>query len=100
MQRLTLQDREPDLDLVQPARPFRGVVEVHVGMACKPPVVPGLVGVEVVEDDVEPLAGIGRHHLIHEGEELVAAAALLVSGLHLAGSYLERREKVEVPCRL
>ena len=57
LQRLTLQDREPDLDLVEPARPFRGVVEVHVGMACKPAVVPGLVGVEVVEDDLEPLAG-------------------------------------------
>ena len=39
------------------------------------------------------LPGIGRRHLIHEGEELDAAAALLVSGLHLAGSYLERREK-------
>jgi hypothetical protein len=38
------------LDLVEPACPFRGVVEVHVGMACKPAVVPGLAGVEVVED--------------------------------------------------
>ena len=64
-----------------------------MGMACKPAVVPGLVGVEVVEDDVESLAGIGRRHLIHEGEKLDAAAALLVSGLHHAGSYLERREK-------
>ena len=71
-----------------------------MGMACKPAVVPGLVGVEVVEDDLEPLAGIGRRHLIHEGEELDAAAALLVMACTLPVATSSAAKRVEVPCRL
>src|SRR6516165_3802773 len=49
MQRLSLQDREPVFDLVEPGGPRRREVE----MTFEPAIVPGLVGVQVVEDDMD-----------------------------------------------
>jgi hypothetical protein len=43
-QRLSLQDREPDFDLVEPGGPRRRVVEMHIRMTFEPAIVPGLVG--------------------------------------------------------
>ena len=45
VQRLSLQDREPDFDLVEPGGPRRREVETHVRMTFEPAIVPGLVGV-------------------------------------------------------
>ena len=53
VQRLSLQDREPDFDLVEPGGPRRREVETHVRMTFEPAIVPGLVGVQVVEDDMD-----------------------------------------------
>jgi hypothetical protein len=58
-QRAAAEDAEPDLDLVEPARVGRGEVEVDIPMADQPAIVPRLVGVEVVEDDVDLQVGIG-----------------------------------------
>ncbi len=52
-----------------------------------------LVGVEVVEDDMDFLVGIEGDDLIHEGEELDAPAALLVRGGDLAGGDIEGGEE-------
>ena len=59
---LALQDREPDFDLVEPGGPRRREVEVHVRMALEPAVVLGLVGVEVVEDDMDGRVGWRRRY--------------------------------------
>jgi hypothetical protein len=49
--RLPLQDREPDLDLIEPRRAGRRETKLHIGMGLEPMLVL-LVGV-VVEDDFE-----------------------------------------------
>src|SRR5690349_883794 len=52
-QGFSLEDRKPDLDLIEPRSPGRGEVEAYVGMTLEPAIVLGLVGIEVVEDDVD-----------------------------------------------
>lgn len=91
-QRFTLQDGEPDLDLIEPRGAGRGEVEMHPGMALQPGVVL-LVGVEVVEHDVDVLAWIGGNDPVHEIEEVGAPAAGLVNGADLAGGDLESGEQ-------
>lgn len=93
MQRLSLQDREPDFDLIEPGRPRRGEVEVHVWMALEPAVVLRLVGVEVVEHDMDRGVGTAGDDIVHEVEELEAPAARLVGGSDLAGGHLESGEQ-------
>ena len=56
-QGLALQDGEPNLDLVEPRCPRRREVEMDIGMALEPADRSWLVGVEVVEDDVDCLSG-------------------------------------------
>ena len=51
-ERLPLQDREPDLDLVEPGRACRREMKLHIGMGLEPMLVL-LVGVKIVEDDVK-----------------------------------------------
>src|SRR3981081_605445 len=53
----SFQDREPDLDLVQPGSPCRCKMEMHILMTCQPTIVLGFVGAEVVEDDVDGRVG-------------------------------------------
>jgi hypothetical protein len=68
------EDREPDLDLVHPGGVGRPEVEAHVGMTRQPAVALRLVGVEVVEHDVDVAIGVIGHDLVHEVEELDTAA--------------------------
>jgi hypothetical protein len=58
-ERLTLQDRKPYLDLVEPGRTCRREMQLHIGMGLEPVLIL-LVGIEVVEDDVKPSARKGR----------------------------------------
>src|SRR4249920_1563321 len=51
-----------------------------------------LVRIQIIEDDLEPGLGIGRNNLVHEGQELLAAPALLVRARDLARRHLERGE--------
>ena len=53
MQGASAEDGEPDLDLVQPGGVGRREVEMHVGMTCQPEVALGLVGVEIVQHDMD-----------------------------------------------
>ena len=52
-----------------------------------------LVRIQIIEDDLEPGLGIGRNNLVHEGQELLAAPALLVRARDLARRHLERGEQ-------
>ena len=56
-ERIALQDREPDLDLVEPGGVGRREVEPNVRVADAAIVALGLVGREIVEDDVDLLPG-------------------------------------------
>ena len=62
-------------------------------MPAAPAVALGLVGVEVVEDDVDRALGVGGDHLVHEVEELDPPAALGAPGPDQAGGDLEGREQ-------
>src|SRR3981189_74607 len=86
---LCLEDREPDLDLVEPGSPRRREVEAHVGMALEPAVVLGLVGIEVVEDDMDGGGRMGGDYVVHEIEEFDAPPAAFMGGGDLAGGHLE-----------
>jgi hypothetical protein len=93
VQRPTFQDREPDFDLVEPGGPRRREVEMHVRMTLEPAVVLGLVGIEVVEDDMDGRIRMSGDDIIHEVEELDAPSALLVRGRHFASGYFEGGEQ-------
>ena len=92
-QRLTGEDAEPDLDLIEPGRVGGGEVEVDIGVLSQPKVLLGFVGVEVVQDHMDCLASLGLDNFVHEVEELPSAAALIVSGLDFAGDDIERGEE-------
>jgi len=57
-ERLPLQDREPNLDLIEPGRVCRREMKLHIGVGLEPIFI-FLVGVEIVEDDVK-LGGPGK----------------------------------------
>ena len=94
-ERAALQDGEPDLDLVQPRGIGQGELEVDIGMAGEPALALGLVGREIVDDDVDLFAPSGGDDLVHEIEELDAPAAPVVVGRDLAGGDLEGGATVE-----
>jgi len=73
-QRLPLQDREPYLDLVKPGRACRREMKLHIGMGLEPMLIL-LVGVKVVEDNVQLAFGKSRSDAVHEVEKLDAATA-------------------------
>jgi len=81
VERATGEDREPNLDLVEPARMGRRAVKVDGLVPGQPAIALGLVGLEVVEDDVDLLVGVVGHDGVHEGEELDPPAPLGVHGL-------------------
>src|SRR6266540_4172133 len=74
-QRLTLQDREPAFDLVEPRRPRGCVVEGYERMTCEPFLVL-LVRVQIVEDNFEAFPRVGGDDIVHECQELLASPTL------------------------
>ena len=62
-------------------------------MMLEPTVVLGLVGIEVVEDDMDGRVRMSGYDIIHEVEKLDAPPAFLVRGRHLAGGYFEGGEQ-------
>ena len=89
--RLTDQDAEPALYLIKPTGVGRDEVKMNVGVSRQPAVMLGLMGIEIVEDDVKFALWIERHNLVHEVQELPPAPALSVAGnIDLAGHDVER----------
>ena len=74
-ERLAAQNAKPAFNLIKPGSVGRRKVQMHVGMALEPAVVLGLVGIEVVEDDVELAARKGCGDTVHEIEKLDTATA-------------------------
>ena len=73
---------------------------MNVGVAPEPAIVPGLVGVEIVEDDVNGRVGVSGDDIIHEVEEFDAPPTRLVRGGDLAVATSKAANKVLVPLRL
>src|SRR4029077_188934 len=69
-QGVALENREPDLDLVEPGAVGRGEVEADIGMAGQPAITLGFVGREFVENKVFFLAGMVGDDAVHEVEKL------------------------------
>lgn len=68
---------------------------MKVGMLVprQPAVALGLVGLEVVENDMDLLVGVVNHDRLHEGEERDPPAPFGMPGLDLAGPDVERGEQ-------
>jgi len=76
VQGLALEDAEPNLDLVEPAGAGRREMKGDVRMLGEPVVIL-LMGVQVVQDDVDlPVSGLVRHNLVHKGLEVGALLGL------------------------
>ena len=93
LQRFPGQDREPDFDLAEPGGVGRRVVEMHGLVALEPDVALGLVGGEIVEDDMDFAFRIGGDNRVHEVEEFDAPASLVVTGEDFAAGHVERGEQ-------
>ena len=83
------ENAEPDLHLIEPGSMGGSVVKVDQGMAGQPPVVFGLVRVQVVHDHVQLAVGIMRHELVHEVQELTASASGVVASVHESRGHLQ-----------
>jgi hypothetical protein len=92
VQGLSFKDREPDLDLIEPRGAGWREVEVHVWMTPEPAIIPGLVGIQIVEDDMEVGIWVGGDNVVHEIEEF-DPPPLLVRGGDLPGGHLEGGEQ-------
>src|SRR5512139_1451267 len=78
----------------------RGVMEMNPGMPGQPPVMLGLVSVQVVEDHVNlPLRVVGDH-LVHEIEKLSTPPSLVMPGLDLTGCDIEGGKEGRCPVAL
>ena len=61
-------------------------MKMDVGMALEPAVVLGLVGIEIVENDMNFFfVAIGVYDAIHEIQELPASTPFVMASLHQAG---------------
>src|SRR5262249_7104627 len=86
-------EREPNLDLTEPGSARRREMEMHVAMTGKPAVGLRLMGVEVVEDDMNLPLGMRGDDVVHKIEELDAPAAAIMLGSNLAGGDVESSEQ-------
>ena len=89
----SLKDGEPDLDLIEPGGLGRSEVELHVWVPLKPAIILRLMGIEIVEDDVDGGVRIVREDIVHEIEEFDPAATILVGGGDLAGRHFKGRKE-------
>src|SRR5450631_2289203 len=90
--RLSLQDREPYLDLVEPGRAGRREMKFHIGM-CLEPILILLVGVEVVEDNVKLAVRKSRGDAVNEVDKLDAATAFRMRRDDFSGGDFQRRKQ-------
>src|SRR5271169_1290936 len=84
-----LEGGKPSLDLIEPRRPRRGEIEVHVWMVLEPAIAL-LMGVEIIEDDVQLAIREGGNHAVHETEEFDTAPPLGMLGNNPAAGDFER----------
>ena len=92
-QGMTGEDGKPDLHLVQPGGVGRGEVKMDILVARQPAIVFGLMGVQVVQDDVHFPAGMLGDDAVHEVQKLDPPAAPVMSGFDQTGGDLQGREQ-------
>src|SRR5262249_54301339 len=73
--------------------PCRGEMEMHVRVTLEPAIVLWLVGVEVVEDDMDGGVRVISDDIVHEIEKFDAPSAIFVRRGDLAGGHLEGRKQ-------
>ena len=84
-----LEGWKTSLDPIEPRRPRRGEMEVDVWMFLEPAIAL-LMGVEIIEDDVQLAIREGGNHAVHEAEELDTAPPLGMLGNNPAAGDFER----------
>ena len=87
------EDREPDLDLVEPGGVGWGEVEMDVFVVRQPAVICRLVGIEIVQNDVNFASRVIGDDPVHEIEKLDPSTALVMPRLDQPGGHLQRREQ-------
>src|SRR4030066_1463609 len=92
-ERLSGKDAEPHLDLVQPGRMSRYVMEMNSGVSVQPPVMFGLMGIEVIKNNMQFLVRIKSYGLVHKVQELPAAAMAVMSGMRQSRSHFQSSEQ-------
>jgi len=92
-QGMTGEDGKPGFHLVQLGGVGRGEVKMDILVARPPAIVFGLMGVQVVQDDVNPPAGMAGENAVHEVQELEAPAAPIMAGFDQTGGHLQSCEQ-------
>jgi hypothetical protein len=100
VQGLAFQDREPDCDLVEPGGPRRREVEMHVRMTLEPAVVLGLVGIEVVEDDMDGRVRMSGDVSFMKSRNSTRRRRFLCAAVTLPVATSKAANSVVVPLRL
>ena len=94
LERLATQNAKPAFNLIKLGSVSGLKVQMHVGMALEPAVVLGLVGIEIVEDDMNLLfLSVGFDDAVHEIQELPASPTFVMTGLNQSSGGFERREQ-------
>jgi hypothetical protein len=99
-QRLALQNGRPDFHLIHPRCVGGREVEVDILVPGQPPFAFGLMGVEIVQDDMNLATGVLGHDAVHKVEKLHAAPAPVMIAFHQSGATSRAANRVVVPCRL
>ena len=99
VQRLALKDGKPSLDKIEPRRQRGGEMEVDVWMFLERAIAL-LMGVEIIEDEVQLAIREGGNHAVHEAEELDTARRLECSATILPLATSSAANKVVVQCSL
>src|SRR5260370_41586626 len=83
LERLAAQNAKPAFNLVKPRSMRWRKMKMDIGMTLEPAIVLGLVGVEVIENDVNFFfVAVRINDAIHEVQELPAAPAFVMAGLN------------------
>jgi hypothetical protein len=83
-------------DLAEPGGAGRRVMEMRGLVALEPDVALGLVGGEIIEDDLDFAFRIGGDNGVHEVEEFDAPASLVVTGDDFAAGHVERGKLISL----
>ena len=86
------QDGEPDLDLIEPRGVGRREMKMDVLVTRQPAIVFGLVGIQVVEDDMNFPVGMVSDDAVHEVQEFDPPTALVMAGFDQTGGHLQGRK--------
>ena len=92
---LTGDDAEPGLDLIEPGPADRSEVEVNVRIFLQPdPHLRDGVSGQVVQDDMNVLAGVRFHGFLEKCQEVIAVAGWFALAEDLAGADIQCREQI------